>query len=98
MTDDAYDDALFRNLPQAADLRAYIDEGRPTNHFLTALLANDLMACLGRADARNLSALPDYAMWLRSYAPARSYGSMEAVECWIARGGLRGRPDVDAKG
>jgi hypothetical protein len=78
-------------LPQGPDLRDYIERGRPTNHFLTALLENDLMTCLGRADGRNRAALDDYCMWLKSYAPGQSYGSRGKVEAWIAAGGMAGR-------
>jgi hypothetical protein len=88
---DIFEDDQFKRLPQAADLRAYIEEGRPTNHFLTALLENDLMACMGRADDRNLAALKDYCEWLKSFAPGLSYGSPERVAAWIASGGLKGR-------
>lgn len=86
----AFEDEQFKRLPQAADLRAYLEEGRPTNHFLTALLENDLMACMGRADARNLAALKDYCEWLKSFAPGLSYGSPERVAAWISNGGLKG--------
>ena len=90
MDDERYDNDLFASLPQADDLRDYIERGRPTNHFLTALLQNDLMACMGRADSRNRAALQDYCMWLKSYAPGQSYGSKESVAAWIARKGLNG--------
>ncbi len=91
MSDDLFDNELFESLPQAADLRLYIEEGRPTNHFLTALLSNDLMATLGRADAPNKAAIEDYCLWLKSYAPVACRGSRETVEAWIARGGMKGR-------
>ncbi len=90
MSDERYDNDLFRSLPQADDLRNYVEEGRPTNHFLTALLENDLMSCLGRADARNKQALEDYCTWLKSFAPGNCYGSPEAVREWIAHRGLSG--------
>ena len=88
--DDIFENDLFRSLPQAADLRLYIEEGRPTSHFLMALLSNDLMATLGRADHPNRRAIEDYCLWLRSYAPAACYGSRDAVAEWIERGGMRG--------
>ena len=87
---DGFDDELFARLPQAADLRAYIETGRPTNHFLTALLSNDLIEAVGRADARNLAALRDYCMWLKSFAPPLSYGDRQRVTAWIEMGGLSG--------
>ena len=85
-----FDSDLFRSLPQAKDLREYVEDGRPTNHFLTALLQNDLMTCVGRADRRNLAALEDYVMWLKSYAPGQCYGGRHEVAAWIGHRGLRG--------
>ncbi|MEL6375165.1 MAG: hypothetical protein AAFR04_14495 [Pseudomonadota bacterium] len=90
MQDERYSAPEFAALPQADDLRAYIEHGTPTNHFLTALLSNDLLATFGRADARSKAAIDDYVLWLRSYAPGHCYGSAERVEAWIAQGGLRG--------
>ncbi len=86
-----YDDDLFRALPQAEDLRHYIERGRPVNHFLTAVLENDLMAAFARADAGNKAALENYLIWLKSYAPIAAYGGAENVAAWIARGGIEGR-------
>ena len=88
--DDIFDSDLFRSLPQAQDLREYIEDGRPTNHFLTALLENDLMSCIGRADARNKAALENYVVWLKSFAPGPCYGGKENVAAWIAHRGLAG--------
>lgn len=91
--DDIFDNDLFHSLPQARDLRHYVEEGRPTNHFLTALLENDLITCVARADARNKAVLADYVMWLRSYAPGDCYGSPKAVAAWISVGGMASGQD-----
>ena len=88
--DEMFDNDLFRSLPQAQDLREYVEDGRPSNHFLTALLQNDLMTCLGRADVRNKAALEDYATWLKSYAPGQCYGGRQEVADWIAHRGMQG--------
>ncbi|MGI9475067.1 MAG: hypothetical protein ACR2PI_00030 [Hyphomicrobiaceae bacterium] len=90
MSDEMFDNDLFQSLPQAQDLREYVEDGRPTNHFLTALLHNDLMSCIGRADKHNKAALEDYVIWLKSYAPGQCYGGREEVAAWIAHRGLRG--------
>lgn len=88
--DDLFDNELFRSLPQSQDLREYVEDGRPTNHFLTALLQNDLMACIGRADVRNKAAIEAYVMWLKSYAPGACYGGRDEVAAWISHRGLKG--------
>jgi len=90
MTDQRYDNDLFESLPQGRDLRTYVDEGRPMNHFLMALVRNDLLECVGRADPRNLAALDSYCMWLRSYAPPGCFGDREKVAAWIEHKGLAG--------
>ena len=95
MIDERYDNALFRSLPQGEDLRFYVDEGRPMNHFLMALVSNDLLECVGRADPRNLAALEDYCMWLRSYAPPACFGDREKVAAWIQNRGVIGRTSAE---
>lgn len=87
-----FDNELFQSLPQAQDLREYVEDGRPTNHFLTALVQNDLVMCVGRADKQNLAALKDYVMWLTSYAPGQCYGGDVEVAAWIGHRGLKGVP------
>lgn len=62
----------------------YFLHGAPVGNFLTALLCNDLMEAIGRADEENVKALPDWARFLYNYAPQGSYGSPKAVEEWIA--------------
>ena len=87
---DQFDDDLFAALPQGTDLQRYVDEGWPLNHFLTALVENDLMECIGRADDANLAALEAYCLWLKNFAPAQCFGSKERVAAWIAQRGLKG--------
>lgn len=90
MRDERFDNDLFRGLPQADDLRKYVEHGTPMNHFLTAVLENDLMTAIGRADSRNKAALEAYVIWLKSYAPAACYGSPANVAAWSAQRGLHG--------
>ena len=80
MSDEMFDNDLFQSLPQAQDLREYVEDGRPTNHFLTALLQNDLMACIARADAHNKAALEDYVIWLKSYALTQLEKHQEVID------------------
>jgi hypothetical protein len=90
MTSEIFDNDEFAALPQAEQIRLYIEEGRPVNHFLTFLIQNDLMRCVGRADARNLAALSTYCTWFQSYAPPICFGSKDKMDAWIAQGGLKG--------
>ena len=70
-----------------AGMERYMEQGVPPGHFLTALLSNDLMEAMGRADDINRESLHDYCRWLCNYAPAGSFGSPEAVKEWINSNG-----------
>lgn len=89
MPEAAFTGDLFAALPQGEALRRYIEDGYPTNHFLRAVLENDLMEALARADDANFEALEAYCAWLKTFAPAASYGSQDRVTAWIAHRGLR---------
>jgi hypothetical protein len=64
-------------------MQRYIENRIPPGSFLTAVLANDLMGALRRADHINRECLHDYGMWLANYAPPACYGSPEAVRAWL---------------
>lgn len=68
-----------------ASLEAYIERGYPPGGFLGAVLENDLMGALGKADEVNLANLPAYAGYLYNEAPAGCYGSKEAVDQWLMK-------------
>ncbi len=77
-------------------MRRYIERGIPTGSFLEAVLCNDLMGALGRADEENRAALHGYAVYLYSYAPNGCHGSPSKVSEWISGGGLAGREEEAA--
>lgn len=64
-------------------VRSYFIDRRPVGDFLTALLRNDLMATLARADDTNTAAIPNWCQFLYNFAPAGSYGSPFAVDTWL---------------
>lgn len=68
----------------------YIVNGVPPGGFLRALLGNDFMGAMRKADDVNIHALPMYARFLMNGAPIGAYGSPENVKDWIAQGGLKG--------
>lgn len=63
--------------------RYFADRVRPGG-FLCAVLANDLREATGRADDEHLPHLRNLVRFLYNYAPAKSHGSAEAVEAWLA--------------
>jgi flagellar capping protein FliD len=69
-------------------MQRYIENGIAPGDFLTAVLRNDLMGALGKADDENRHSLHSYGVYLYSYAPAGCYGSIERVNAWVSEGGL----------
>ena len=68
----------------------YLVKGVPPGSFLRALLSNDFMGAMSRADDINQQALPRYARFLMNGAPIGAFGSEENVSDWISSGGLAG--------
>jgi len=73
-----------------AGMRRYLTHGIAPGHFLKAVLSNDLMEALGRADEENQRSLPAYGRFLYNYAASSSYGSPERFEAWVKGGGAQG--------
>jgi len=69
---------------------AYRDYGRYVGGFLEALLSNDLMKAIERADDDNICALADYGKLLHNDMPSDSYGSQGRYKAWIKHRGLKG--------
>lgn len=72
-------------------IERYVMNGVPMGSFLTAIFANDFQEAAGRADDQNRHALFGYAQFLYNSVPSSCKGSYEAVNGWIADGGLVGR-------
>jgi len=64
-------------------LRSYADSGRPTGGFLRAVLENDLMEAVGRADHSSLVNLADICRYVYNDIPAPCHGSPEKVSEWL---------------
>lgn len=64
-------------------LKTYIFEGAHLGNFLTALLCNDLMETMGRADDTNIMVVPWYCGILYNYMPRIMRGDREAINAWI---------------
>jgi hypothetical protein len=57
----------------------YVKDGVPLGDFLTALLANDLMRALGRADEGNKRDIFDLCMYVHNEMPGGLHGSYEII-------------------
>lgn len=95
--DDVDADDLTRALERlpadaATRLRRYVEEGGGPSlgSFHRLLLSNDLVGAVRSADRENLEALPAYAEFLATHAPAGCHGSPQAVQAWTGLGPLGG--------
>jgi hypothetical protein len=60
--------------------------------FLKAVLSNDLMGAIGRADYENRQDFLDICAYVYDNVPSICHGSPESVEAWLAR---RNTPEMD---
>ena len=67
-----------------AGLRRYVDEGISPGHFLTAVLENNLVEALGRADEDSQLALHSIVAWVWNEAPAACWGDAQRMQRWQA--------------
>lgn len=63
-------------------VRLYVEEGISPGSFLKAVLANDFMGAVGRADSSNGELLREWAMFVYNYLPTDCWGSYERVNEW----------------
>lgn len=63
----------------------YVKEGVPTGGFMRAVLANDLMESIARADEYNKLDLFKICQYVHWEIPANCHGSYEVVDAWIER-------------
>lgn len=71
-------------------IKRYVLNGIPPGGFLTALLSNDFMGAVGKADDDNQRALISWAQFLYNHVPSGCFGSPDAFNKWIERGGIVG--------
>jgi hypothetical protein len=71
-------------------IEAYIQNGRPVGDCLRAIISNNLMESIGRADKQTRNSLYEICAIFYNYAPADCHGSMDKYINWIKRGGIDG--------
>ena len=86
----------YNHIPPALKeaLERYTNEGCPVGDFLQAVIANDFLMAVGRADMHSMQALPAIACWVYNEMPSPCHGSKSVYRAWIAwhkakREGLR---------
>lgn len=71
-------------------MRLWIERGIEPGSFLMAVLENDLMGALGKADEINAASLLAYGRFLYNEVPTSCFGSPEKCAAWAKRGGMNG--------
>lgn len=71
-------------------LVAWARTARPVGDFTGALLRNDLMETMARADLQNRARLHSTVQFIYNEMPRGSFGSEKAMAEWARRGGLEG--------
>lgn len=66
-----------------AALSDYIEKGLPVGGFLYAVLSNNLVDAVCKADAENSRALKEIVNWLYNEAPHNCHGSAALYLRWI---------------
>jgi len=64
-------------------LQRYYEDHGSVGDFLTAVLCNDLMKALTRADHVNRYRLFEICRFIHNHLPMGSYGTPEKVEAWV---------------
>ena len=66
-------------------LNRYTKDRIPTGGFLTAVLENDLMGAIARADHINIQRLPEICKYIYNELPSSIWGSREKVRKHLER-------------
>lgn len=69
---------------------AYILDGRPIGHFLSAIVNNDLKAACDRADFENSVRIYHWVKFFYNYTPQSCWGRSDARDQWVAHKGYNG--------
>lgn len=63
-------------------VRLYVEEGIQPGSFMRAVLANDFMGAVKRADSSNGELLREWAQFVYNYLPSDCWGSYKTVDDW----------------
>lgn len=78
---------MYEDIPERimGALERYAEQHCPTGDFLRAVLGNDLMEAVGRADDDCISALADICKYVFNEMPGTCHGSYAKVDAWLKR-------------
>lgn len=64
-------------------IERYVFDRYEPGSFLTAVLCNDLMAAVARADSQNYMALKEICQFIYNEVPSSAWGSPKNVANWL---------------
>jgi hypothetical protein len=64
-------------------LERYVRYRIPTGSFLRAVLSNDLMGAMGKADEENREDIFEICQYIHNHLPIACHGSPKAVKEWL---------------
>ena len=75
----------YINIPPATlqDIYMYVEKGRISSDFLTAVISNDLKGTFNKADIYNETVIKNILRFLWNQVPADCWGSVEKMQTWI---------------
>jgi len=79
-----------RNVPAttAESLERYVLYGIPAGGFVTAVLENNLIGAVARADSTNAAHLTSIVIYVYNVLPFKASGSHDSVVNWVSSKGL----------
>ena len=72
-------------------VKRYVEHGVPPGGFLMYVISNNLRMAYITADLVNREKLGDILKFFFDEVPANCWGSREAMDYWIAQGGMGGQ-------
>jgi hypothetical protein len=83
-----YPETCPKDLPRHFydSLKLYLECGCPPGQFLRAVLSNDLVGAVNRADEEALAGLRRIVQFVYNDLPSTCWGSPEKVSAWINQG------------
>lgn len=85
MLDDGLKQSYYDQLPteMLPNVYRYVIDGLQPGHFLTAVITNNLLDAVNRADSRNLKALGTWIKFFYNVCPSGCYGNIETMKNWM---------------
>lgn len=74
----------------AGAVQRYVERGFEPGSFMQAILCNDLISAVGRADAFNRMYILEWVEWIDLNLPGNCWGSVERYDAWVRSGGQAG--------